>query len=129
MARQDSEAKVFLALNPRLIWRENTIFSPKWSSFSDITLIKIQNKYTVEAFDSMFDNPATNFPTPPHIEILLQGCVSLDEFMPRLYFVNEKSRGESYSECKDITILGNKRVQDVFEFLVNSYYFRGNLPE
>jgi len=126
MSRNDPESKVLLALNPRLIWRRGTLFSPEWSSSNRITLSDLSEKYTVQAFDAMFDNPTTNFPSPFSVEIIVPTVIPVSEFLPELYFFNDMSRDEGARLCGELGLPDGAKVRNTFRFEISPYRFRGN---
>ncbi len=127
MSRHEPDKKVLITLQPRLIWRKGTLFSPDWSSSNSITIGRLRENYTARTFDSLFDNPTTNFPTPPAVEILVPDCVPIGEFLPVLYFHSNASKDQAARNTSHLRFSNGNRVAETFDFQVNPYNFRGNM--
>lgn len=126
MAKKDPETKVVLSLDPRLIWREGTVFSPEWSSSNTVMVSELQSKYTIQAFDSMFDNPTTSWPSPYSVEIVVFGKIPVHEFLPQMFFYNEESKNAAKAICGERFLPDmTSKVCDTFRFWVDRRKFRG----
>ena len=126
MSRQNPEDKVLIRCHPSLLWRTGTLFSPHWSSANDITLAKLLKRNPVEAFESLFDNPTTNFPSPHSAEVLIPNSISTKYFLPYLDFYDDESRLRALDEIGHIRFSNGKRLHRIFRFSTNPYNFRGN---
>lgn len=99
MMRSETEPITVIGLRRRLIWREGTVFIPLgWCSRGDVTYENTKENYTVEVFDSMFDNPTTNWATPHDVEIHVKGFIPVEE-VKELYFVDDESSGQAAAQC------------------------------
>ena len=77
MMKDDPDCVVF-AIAKRQLWRKGTAFIGGWSSTRDIRgRADVEAREGVEAFDSMFDNPSSNWPAPIPGEILVRGSIPL----------------------------------------------------
>ena len=126
MSRQDPEEKVMIRCHPRLLWRTGTLFSPDWSSNNDITLTQLLKRNPITAFESMFDNPTTYFPSPPSVEVLIPHSISTKFFLPSLDFYDDDSRNRALEEIGTIRFSNGKTVAQTFQFNTDPYSFRGN---
>ena len=126
MSRHDPDDKVLIQLQPRLLWREGTLFSPNWSSYNYITLQKLLSNNTAESFDSMFDNPTTAFPSPHSVEILVPNGIGVSEFLPLMFFHSIESKEHALTELKDTILPDGKTVAETFRFIDSPHQFRGN---
>ena len=124
MSKDDPESKVLFALNPRIIWRQGTLFSPDWSSSNRITLSALSD--TIQAFDALFDNPTTDWPSPHSVEIIVPTEIPVTEFFHVMYFYNETSRDEGIRLCGDSSLPDGSKVRETFNFRIEPYRFRGN---
>lgn len=125
MARVEPEEKALLALKPRVLLREGTLFSGRWSSHGDVSLETLSESTDVAAFDLLFDNPGTGFPTPDPGEFLVRDCIPINEFRPYLYVYSEESRLRIVQLCEGIQILTGEDPSRLFKFLVNTRRFGG----
>ena len=79
MMKDDPDCVVF-AIAKRQLWRKGTAFIGGWSSTRDIRgRADVEAREGVEAFDSMFDNPSSNWPAPIPGEILVRGSIPLSD--------------------------------------------------
>lgn len=92
MSRQDPDTKVLLTLHPRLTWRSGTLFSGAWSSYGHITLSQLKRNYTAAAFDALFDNPTTGFPSPAPGELLIPDMIPVADFLQCIYFHSAQAK-------------------------------------
>lgn len=125
MARVESAEKALLALKPRVLLREGTLFSGRWSSYGDVSLETLSGSTDVAAFDLLFDNPDTGFPTPAPGEFLVRDCIPLNEFRPYLYVFSEASKLSIMQLCEGIYLPTGEDPSRLFKFLVNTYRFGG----
>lgn len=126
MANQDPDSKVVLALNPRLIWRQGTVFAPEWSSDNRVVVSELKTRYTIQAFDSLFDNPTGNWPSPYSVEIVVPDKIPIIEFLPRMYFHSKESRDDAREKCGHLPHGEDSNVQDLIRFTVDRRKFRGS---
>ncbi len=103
MMRAESEPIAVISLRRRLIWREGTVFIPQgWCSFGEVTYENTKDSHTPEIFDSMFDNPTTNWPTPHDVEIHVKGPIPIEEFRA-IYFIDEDTSLSAANMCPRLT--------------------------
>lgn len=128
MANKGSEAKALVTLKSVVLQFEGVLFCGIWSSFNEVSLDTMQDNTTVEAFNLMFDNPTSPFPSPVPGEILVPYFIPLAAFTGPIYLSNEESRETAIALCKE----NNSSVEDSgdseFNFLISPYRFGlGNL--
>ncbi len=128
MSRQDSDSKVLLQLQPRLLWREGTLFSPDWSSHNYISLPDLLRNNSARVFDSMFQNPTTGFPSPPPGEVLIPHSIDLAYFIPLVFFHSEESKGRALDELNGVIMPDGRAAIESYRLVVSPYQFRGNYP-
>ncbi len=125
MARHDSDSKVLLQLQPSLLWRDGTLFSPDWSSHNEITLSSLLRNNTARVFDSMFQNSTTDFPSPAPGEILIPHSIDLAYFIPLMFFHSEQSKDYALNELWGVNLPDGRAVTESYRLLVGANQFRG----
>ena len=126
MSRNDPDQKVLIQLQPRLLWRKDTLFSPQWSSHNDVTLCKLISNSNAEVFDSMFDNRETAFPSPPPGEILMAHSIDCCYFLPYMLFHSEHAKARAIETVGNLSLTNGASIEETFTFSVHPYSFRGN---
>jgi hypothetical protein len=91
MLRNETEPQAVLSLTPDLIWRDGTVYCPDNSASNAFNLDMLRGLNTAEAFDAMFDNPDTSFPTPYQCEIMVHREIPL-EHLRAIHFRNTGER-------------------------------------
>lgn len=125
MSSQEPETKALICLKPIVLLRKGVSFCGAWSSFNDVAVSNVFDNCTAEAFDLMFENVTSDFPAPPPGEFLVPDCIPISEFLPRVYFYDEDTKQRAIQSCSDVNISSGASVTNVFQFIVDTYPFRG----
>ena len=126
MSSQDPDSKVLITMQPRLLWRDGTLFSGRWSSFGDISLATLLNNKDLAAFDIMFPNETSSIPAPAPGEFLVPDCIPLSEFFPNIYFHSQTAQNEAMESCRGVVLTDGANVADKFRLIVSPWDFRGS---
>lgn len=114
MSNEEGPLAVF-CLNPRLLWREGTIYTAKHTGWGNVTLADISDEGTCEHFDALFPSSTDGLPSPPHADILVYKMIPPREFY-RLYFADHEANEAARNVCDHLRLPDGRRVWQAISF-------------
>ncbi len=101
MIRAEEEPLILCEIDSKLIWDDDTLFCPAWSSYHKFDLDYLKEHATVEDFDNMFLNPFSSGPRYFGAEILVKNRVQLGDIL-KVYFTDRERLNEALQSCTEV---------------------------
>ena len=98
MMGREEEPLAVMCLNPRLLWREGTIFSAEHSGWAHVHLVDIQQRVTADDFDALFASSTAGLPSPTWADVLVFRIIPHEDFY-RVYFASDEENSSARTLC------------------------------
>jgi len=121
MCNEEGPLAVF-CLNPRLLWREGTIYTAKHTGWGDVSLADISDEGTSEHFDALFASSTDGLPSPTHADVLVYKMIPRDEFY-RVYFADDEAKSAALQICDGVRLPDGQRVWQAIPFAIRPSVF------
>jgi hypothetical protein len=100
MMARETDPLAVLCLNPRVLWRDGTIFSAEHTGWGHVTLASIAESHAAEHFEALFASSTDWRPSSQQTDVLAHRVVPPADFY-RVYFATDDDNNAARELCKD----------------------------
>jgi hypothetical protein len=122
MMGKEEDPLAVVCLNPRLLWREGTIFSAEHAGWAHVHLADIEHQGTADDFDALFASSTDGLPSPTWADVLVYRIIPLADFY-RVYFATDDERKLARDLCASVQLPDGRLALNVIPFATRPSIF------